>query len=444
MSKFSKITSLALGGIVLATTACFAATGIVNAPNGLILREEASRNGEIITTISDDSSVEIIEEDGEWYRVKYNDEEGYVFAEYVDVEDETTEQEETTTESNEEENSNNENEQTNQEEAVTEESTNAEEKAYPQNKTVNTNLNIYIIPSVTSKIIGTAEKDATITVNYELNGWINVRLGDITGWARKYFVDMDSNVEVSTEEEQTENEKESTSNEDNTTQVENTTGYVSASTSANVRAKATTDSSIVTILTRNTAVTITGEEGDFYKIQYRDYEGYISKDLISDSPVTTTSRSGIDRTEKSNHTDNKEEQKETQNVVSSNNTEGDKIVSFAKKYIGYDYTWGGTSPSKGFDCSGFVYYVYNSCGYSLSRSCQVQATSGTAVSKSNLAKGDLVFFDNGSNGSIGHVGIYIGGGKIIHAENERTGVRTDTINSGYYNKYYYSARRIIK
>ena len=133
----------------------------------------------------------------------------------------------------------------------------------------------------------------------------------------------------------------------------------------------------------------------------------------------------------------KEEQKETQNVVSSNNTEGDKIVSFAKKYIGYGYTWGGTSPSKGFDCSGFVYYVYNSCGYSLSRSCQVQATSGTAVSKSNLAKGDLVFFDNGSNGSIGHVGIYIGGGKIIHAENERTGVRTDTINSGYYNKYYY-------
>ena len=58
--------------------------------------------------------------------------------------------------------------------------------------------------------------------------------------------------------------------------------------------------------------------------------------------------------------------------------------------------------------------------------------------------GDLVFFNNGSGGSIGHVGIYIGGGQIVHSANSRTGVKTDTINSGYYYKYYYSARRIVK
>lgn len=98
----------------------------------------------------------------------------------------------------------------------------------------------------------------------------------------------------------------------------------------------------------------------------------------------------------------------------------------------------------GFDCTGFTYYVYNSCGYSLSRSCSAQANTGTEVSKDTLQPGDLLLFNNGSNGSIGHVGIYIGGGNFIHAANSRRGVTTDTINSGYYDTYYYSARRIIK
>ena len=114
---------------------------------------------------------------------------------------------------------------------------------------------------------------------------------------------------------------------------------------------------------------------------------------------------------------------------------------YAKKYVGYNYASGGTTPSNGFDCSGFVYYVYNACGYSLSRLCSIQAKTGTEVSKSNLIPGDLVFFNNGSNGSIGHVAIYVGNGIIVHAANTRRGVTTDTINSGYYNTYYYTARR---
>lgn len=274
MNKINKITSLAIGGIVLATTTCFAATGIVNAPSGLILREEASKSGEVITTISDESSVEVIEQDGEWYKIQYDDYEGYVYAEYVDVEEEIT------TDSDEEESSSDETEQTDQEEE-----TGTESQVYPQNKTVNADLDIYIIPSVTAKIIGTVEKDETITVNYELNEWINISVGNITGWARMYFVDMDSETEeVATNEEST-----SDDDDDTTTQTETTTGYINASVSANVREQATTDSDIVTILIRNTSVTIVGEEGDFYKIEYGDYEGYISKDLISDSPVETTS-----------------------------------------------------------------------------------------------------------------------------------------------------------
>ena len=82
-------------------------------------------------------------------------------------------------------------------------------------------------------------------------------------------------------------------------------------------------------------------------------------------------------------------------------------------------------------------------GYNLSRSCQVQAKSGQEVNREDLEPGDLIFFNNGSDGGIGHVAIYIGVGQIVHAENSRTGVRIDTINSGYSNNTCYSARRIV-
>ena len=168
----------------------------------------------------------------------------------------------------------------------------------------------------------------------------------------------------------------------------------------------------------------------------------MAKSLISDKVVEVTSRGSEERKpEKTEQVVEKKEEISNEIVKAPNSEAGQKIADFALKYKGYSYVSGGTTPS-GFDCSGFVYYVLNACGYSLSRSCQVQAKSGTAVSRENLQPGDMVFFCNGSNGSIGHVGIYIGDGKMIHAANSRRGVVTDTINSGYYNKYYDSARRM--
>ena len=90
-----------------------------------------------------------------------------------------------------------------------------------------------------------------------------------------------------------------------------------------------------------------------------------------------------------------------------------------------------------------MYYVYNSCGHSISRSCSVQAKSGIAVTKANLQVGDLVFFNNTSDGTIGHVGIYIGNGEFVHAATSKKGVRIDSVISGYYDTYYYSARRVL-
>ena len=104
--------------------------------------------------------------------------------------------------------------------------------------------------------------------------------------------------------------------------------------------------------------------------------------------------------------------------------------------MGAPYVYGGMSPS-GFDCSGFVNYVYKLCGYSMSRvASSIYNNNGTYVEKANLQIGDLVFFASNSS-SIGHVGIYIGNGQFIHASSSRSrGVIHSTLLEGYYNRYF--------
>ena len=121
----------------------------------------------------------------------------------------------------------------------------------------------------------------------------------------------------------------------------------------------------------------------------------------------------------------------------------DKLISFAKRFIGVRYRWGGSSP-KGFDCSGFTQYVFKNIGIALNRTSTSQAAQGKRVSKSNLQPGDLVFFDtNGGNNRINHVGIYIGGGRFIQSSSTGTGVTISNISSGFYSGTYMTARRVI-
>ena len=120
----------------------------------------------------------------------------------------------------------------------------------------------------------------------------------------------------------------------------------------------------------------------------------------------------------------------------------DKIVNLAYKQLGKPYVWGTHGP-RSFDCSGLTSYLYKQAyGIGISTSSRAQASYGYKVSKSNLKKGDLMFFATGGGG-ISHVGIYVGNNKLIHASTPSTGVILSDINSSYYQRTFVTARRLL-
>ena len=104
------------------------------------------------------------------------------------------------------------------------------------------------------------------------------------------------------------------------------------------------------------------------------------------------------------------------------------LCEFAKQYVGNPYVYGGSSLTKGTDCSGFTMRVYQNFGISLPHSSAAQANMGTRINASEAKPGDLFFYGS-SSGRINHVALYIGGGQVVHASSPKTGIK---INSAYY------------
>ena len=190
-------------------------------------------------------------------------------------------------------------------------------------------------------------------------------------------------------------------------------------TDVNMRAAATTGSAAVKQLpARGTALTITGVSGQWLKVTDASGKaGYIRSDYVSYVSGTA--------------------------AAAAAESVGEQLVKTAKGYKGYSYRWGGMSPKTGFDCSGFVNYIYDQYGYDLDRTAQdIYSNNGTAVTKDSLQPGDVLCFGYGSK-SISHVGIYIGGGEMIHASTSTTGVIISDINSDYYTRMFVGAKRIL-
>lgn len=409
--------------MIVFTNKVEASTGTVTTET-LNLRSEASTNSSVIELLNANEKLNIISEDGNWYKVEHNGKEGYVSKEYVELNSEDTtnkpEQSENTNLSN-----------------VTNQSANIE---------VNTAIKlekdtvIKILPLINSNNLGNVKAGEEITVIAKANNWIFVQTADIAGWiinVNETIKDTDTekatNIEDEDkkEQEQTGNDKkEDKQNETNYEQ--SVTKYVNAS-SVYLRREPSTDSTIVTTLIKNTDVKVTGEVEDWYKVKFNDYSGYIHKELLSDSKVEATNRGTSNR------------EKAISNVSNNKVSElGSDIVSYAKQFLGCPYVYGAAG-SQSFDCSGFTMYVYKHFGYSLSHSATAQSKVGTYVAKEDLQPGDLVFFlDYETMDGIGHCGIYIGDGEFIHASSgSGYCVKTSTLLSGSYYNRYATARRLI-
>lgn len=191
-------------------------------------------------------------------------------------------------------------------------------------------------------------------------------------------------------------------------------GWVDGS-DVRMRAAAGTDSEIVRVTTYGESVEILGVDGEWYKVSAGGKTGYIRGDYVSftePDPSQAPAAGSI----------------------------GEQIVAFAEQFLGTPYVWAGSSPS-GFDCSGFVSYVFKNFGYTVNRTAASMYTNGVAVDKSELQIGDAVFFASSSE-SIGHVGIYIGDGEFIHSSSGCGYVTISGLDEDYYSRMYVGARRI--
>lgn len=121
------------------------------------------------------------------------------------------------------------------------------------------------------------------------------------------------------------------------------------------------------------------------------------------------------------------------------NKSSSQVANYSYNFLGRPYVYGANGPNA-FDCSGFTSYVYRHFGVSLPRTARSQFSAGSAVSRDNLAPGDLVFFN--TVGYLGHVGLYIGGGDFIHAASSGR-VKISSLNEGYYRTRYAGARRVF-
>ena len=127
-------------------------------------------------------------------------------------------------------------------------------------------------------------------------------------------------------------------------------------------------------------------------------------------------------------------------LSSTKTSKASAIIATGKQYIGVKYVYGGTTPS-GFDCSGFVQYVFAKNGITLPRVSRDQYQVGTSVSFSNLKAGDLVFFSVAKNGAVDHMGIYVGNGQFINASSSK-GVTIYTLGT-YWKSTFVGAKRVL-
>ena len=253
-----------------------------------------------------------------------------------------------------------------------------------------TSVNLRSGAGTSTQVVGTLTLGTDVIVESDAgSGWYKVNHNGTSGYMYSQYLSFSETMSIKA------------------------TGWIDGS-SVRMRSQASTDSSIVRVTSDGEKVEITGVAGNWYQVKAGGKTGYIRSDFI---------------------VLNKDE------VAAL--TIGEQVVELAKEYLGYSYVWAGASPSTGFDCSGFVSYVFKTMGYQTNRTAADIYKNGYYVEKDSLQIGDAVFFGSNSN-YIGHIGIYIGDGEFIHSSSGCGYVTISGLDESYYSRMYVGARRIAE
>ena len=291
---------------------------------------------------------------------------------------------------------------------------------------INEYLNIRSEASKESEVLGKLYKNGAATVLEVLDGWYKVKSGSVTGYISADYVVVGDEATCKAA----------------STRV----GKVTAA-SLRLRKKASTDAEVKTLISEGKTVTVLDESIDgWYKVSYKSYTGYVSADYVKVTTEYTYAESKEE--EKARLKEEEEARKEAEKKKNNKNNKNNKndktyskptskngqaVVDYAVQFVGNPYKWGGTSLTKGADCSGFVMKVYEAFGIKLPHSSYDLRKVGKKVKASEMLPGDIICYS-------GHVAIYMGNGKIVHASNKKDGIK---ISSNYKYKKVLAIRRVI-
>ncbi len=253
------------------------------------------------------------------------------------------------------------------------------------------NLNVRESASTDSKMVGKMPRNAACEIIGTEGDWYQIQSGEVSGYVKAEYIVTGDEAAALAE-----------------TLVQ--TVARSTTTTLNVRVEPNTDCSIVTTMAEGEALEVVEVLDGWIKVNIDSDEGYVSSEFVE---VVTELPKAMTMTE-------------ARYGVGVSDVRVD-LVEYACQFVGNPYVWGGTSLTKGADCSGFVLSVFANYGISLPHHSGSQANYGTEISASEAQPGDLFFYGNGSR--INHVAIYIGGGQVVHASSPKTGIR---ISSAYY------------
>lgn len=253
------------------------------------------------------------------------------------------------------------------------------------------NLNVRQAPGTDADLVGKMPNHAACEVLGVDGEWTQIQSGEVTGYVKsEYLVTGEEAAALAEEVKET------------VAKVTTTTLYV--------REEPNTDCSIVTSMPMGEELEVIEQLDGWVRVAIDSDEGYVSADYVE---VNTELPTAMTMTE-------------VRYGQGVSDVRVD-LVSYACQFVGNPYVWGGTSLTRGADCSGFVLSVFANYGVSLPHSSVAQSNSGTKISASEAQPGDLFFYGNGSR--INHVAIYIGNGQVVHASSPRTGIK---ISGAYY------------